>query len=213
MDARFTWDFVSGQFAAEYERQTDLIATAVTAAVAEAGEMAKTGGRASIAAGGFSSKWQNALRLKVFPQSGVSLHPAAFIYDKIAYAGVLHTGMTISGNPILWIPLPNVPFANGKRLTPAQYQATIGPLKAMRQGSSGKPMLFATVRATDARLSKPLSRSLLKRGRNAKRGTLHSIPVFVGVSSVTDPQKFDVTGAIKKAADRLPALIAKHFED
>jgi hypothetical protein len=66
------------------------IARAATAAIREAGEIAKRDGRASIAAAGFSRKWQNALRVNFYPPQGDSMRPAAFIFHKIRYAGVLY---------------------------------------------------------------------------------------------------------------------------
>src|SRR5262245_6468951 len=73
------------------------IAKAATAAVHETGEIAKRGGRASIAAAGFSRKWQNALRVNNYPSQGQSLRPAAFIFHKIRYAGVFEEGAVIRG--------------------------------------------------------------------------------------------------------------------
>src|SRR6476660_1747564 len=62
------------------------IATAATAAMKDAGDVAKRVGRSSIAAAGFSRKWQNALRVNIYPAQGESLRPAAFIFHKIRYA-------------------------------------------------------------------------------------------------------------------------------
>src|SRR5207253_846581 len=76
------------------------IAKAATAAVREAGEIAKRNGRASIAAAGFSRKWQNALRVNVYPPQGDSMRPAAFLFHKIRYAGVFEEGAVIGGKPL-----------------------------------------------------------------------------------------------------------------
>jgi hypothetical protein len=108
------------------------IAKAATAAVREAGDIAKRVGRASIAASGFSRKWQNALRVNIYPPQGYSLRPAAFIYHKIHYAGVFEEGAVIGGQPLLWLPLPTVPLRRGRPLTPSAicafcWSARIGP--------------------------------------------------------------------------------------
>ena len=53
------------------------MARAATAAVREAAEMAKSAGRANIATAGFSRKWQNALRARIFPPNHDSMRALA----------------------------------------------------------------------------------------------------------------------------------------
>ena len=72
------------------------IARAATA-VREAGAIVERNGRASIAAAGFSRKWQNALRVNIYPPQGDSMRPAAFIFHKIRYPGVFDEGAVIHG--------------------------------------------------------------------------------------------------------------------
>jgi Family of unknown function (DUF6441) len=76
------------------------IAKAATPAIREAGEIAKQNGRASIAAAGFSRKWQK--RVNIYPPQGDSLRPAAFIFHKIRYASVFEEGAVIGGQPLLF---------------------------------------------------------------------------------------------------------------
>ena len=83
---------IAGGFAKAMEDAQRPIAKAATAAIREAGDIAKRNGRASIAAAGFSQKWQNALRVNIYPPQGDSLRPAAFVYHKIRYAGVFEDG-------------------------------------------------------------------------------------------------------------------------
>jgi hypothetical protein len=111
-------------------------AKAATAAIREAGEIAKRDGRASIAAAGFSRKWQNALRVNFYPPQGDSMRPAAFIFHKIRYAGVFEEGVVIGGQPLLWLPLPNVPLRRGQPMTPSQYARSIGPLVSVQRPAS-----------------------------------------------------------------------------
>src|SRR3954471_24126259 len=126
------------------------IAKAATAAVREAGEMAKRDGRASIAAAGFSRKWQNALRVNIYPPQGDSMRPAAFIYHKIRYAGVFEEGAIIGGQPLLWLPLPTVPLRRGRPMTPSQYVRSVGPLVSV-QRPGGPPLLFPKYRSARRR--------------------------------------------------------------
>jgi hypothetical protein len=66
-----------------------------------ADEMVKQG-RANIAAAGFPvEKWQLGLKSKFYPNEG--LDAAAIVYHKINFAGVFETGVTIAGNPLLWV--------------------------------------------------------------------------------------------------------------
>jgi hypothetical protein len=118
------------------------IAKAATAAVREAGEIAKRNGHASIAAAGFSRKWQNALRVNVYPPLGDSMRPAAFLFHKIRYAGVFEEGAVIGGQPLLWLPLPTVPLRRGRPMTPSQYGRSVGPLVSVEQPGR-PPLLFA----------------------------------------------------------------------
>src|SRR5947207_10708332 len=98
MSLRFAFSDVAKAFVDTIVKEMQRpIAKAATAAIREAGEIAKRDGRASIAAAGFSRKWQNALRVNIYPPRGDSMRPAAFIFDKIRYAGVFEEGAVISG--------------------------------------------------------------------------------------------------------------------
>lgn len=171
------------------------IAKAATAAVREAGEIAKRDGRASIAAAGFSRKWQNALRVNIYPPQGDSLRPAAFIFHKIRYAGVFEEGAVIAGQPLLWLPLPSVPLRRGRPMTPSQYVRSIGPLvSAQRPG--GPPLLFSKYRSGR---------------RRRKAGNQDRKPLYIGLTSVEIAKRFDIKGAARNAAAQLPDLFEKHL--
>src|SRR5690242_11406255 len=126
------------------------IARAATAAIREAGQIAKRNGRSSIAAAGFSRKWQNALRVNVYPPQGESLRPAAFIFHKIKYAGAFEEGAVIAGKPLLWLPLGNVPVRRGRPMTPSQYARSVGPLVSVQRPGS-PPLLFPKYRGKRGR--------------------------------------------------------------
>jgi hypothetical protein len=204
---------VSGDMSKITGRARDRIAAAATAAMRDAANQLKTKGRAAIAAGGMSTKFQNALRVKVFPEQGDSISPAVIAYSKIPYAGVFEDGATISGSPFLWLPLDNAPFGRGgNRMTPKKFIATIGPLYAISR--PGKPpLLGAVIRATDARAAKGVSLSLLRRGRNPNgRGTVRLVPVFIGIRRVTDPKKFDINDVAREVASGIGEAILKKME-
>lgn len=197
------------QIIAENERP---MARAATAAVREAGEIAKGDGRASIGAGGFGPKWQNALRAKVYPEGRDSIRAAAIVYHKVPYAIAFEEGAIIQGKPLLWLPLPTVPTGRGVRPIPAsKFRQQVGlPLYTIRR--PGKPpMLGAHMRMNGGRGVSPVS---LRRSRaSGPRSTLRLVPLYVGIEAVKLPKRFAVLEAIRRAADQLPALYMKHFRD
>lgn len=202
-------------FTEAMKEHQDTLARAATATMRDVAALGKKAGRAAVAAGGFSKKWENAIQSKVFPPNRNSLHPAATVYSKIPYAGIFQTGGTITPkrSALLWIPLSNVPvFAGGRRMTPAMFVQTIGPLYSINRPGH-RPLLAAVIRSTDARFSKGVSLSQLRRGRNPHgRGTVRLVPIFVGISSVSETQKFDVLGAVRAVASQIPALYQKNLQ-
>ncbi len=195
----------TGQWAkasTEYER---IIAKASTGAVRDVGKSAVQAGRERISGAGFSQKFARTLVIKFRPPTGISLDPSAYIHSTVNYADVFETGKTIQAKTYLWLPLPSVPSIKGRpHMTPKQYIQNVGPLVLMwRPGKA--PLLGAQIR----RAPKPqpfgkfATRRILTRGTSG-RGTLETIPLFVGVKSITIPKKFDVHGAIKNAAKELP---------
>jgi hypothetical protein len=99
MSLRLTLSAVGGAFFRALTEGERPIAKAATAAVREAAELAKSGGRTSIATAGFSRKWQNALRANVYPPNRDSMRAAALIYHKVPYAEVFERGAVIHGKP------------------------------------------------------------------------------------------------------------------
>jgi hypothetical protein len=78
----------------------------------------------------------------------------------------------------------------------------------------GRGLLGVQIRATDARFKKPLSRSLLRRGKNpGGRGTLRFQPLFIGVPQVVEKKRFDVEAAVADIADKIPDLFVANFGD
>jgi hypothetical protein len=213
MTLRLTLSAVAGGFFRAVTEGEKPIAKAVTAAVREAAELAKAGGRANIAAAGFGRKWQNALRAKVYPPNRDSMRTAALIYHKVPYAQVFEEGAVIDGKPYLWLPLPNAPIgAGGRRIPASKFRQRVGsPLYTIRR--PGKPpMLGANVRMTGARARKAISLSLLRRGRNpGGKGQVQLVPLYVGIEVARIPKRFAIVDAIRRAAARLPDLYLKHF--
>jgi hypothetical protein len=183
------------------------IAHAATAAVTEVAALIKAEGRSELA--GFSPKFANAMSARVFPSQGDSLHPAAVVGLKFKYASVFEDGATISGH--MWLPIEaNLPLqARGKRWTPRDFVNNIGPLRSTRH--AGKPLLLGQVRVgkSGGVLALPGKRGNRRFSKTAKQW----VPVFVGVTSVTDPSKYNITAIIEKYAGQLGEFYHKNWDD
>jgi len=200
---RVVYSYNKGQFKQAIADIQQPIASAATRAMIQTADLAKAAGRASIAAAGFSSKWQNALRANVFPREKESISVAAQIYHKIPYSEIFETGGTIAGSPLLWLPIEaNLPIqSGGRRWTPKDFAAKVGPLRMITR--PGKPPLL--IAQVAARKGKRV------RGAFVKQQT-KSLPVFVGVPLVSIGKKFDVTAAVRGAAERFPALYQQNMD-
>jgi hypothetical protein len=187
---------------------------AATQAMRDVGKLAVNNGRDIMATAGFSSKFQKTLRAINKPASGYVLNPSEYVHSTINYSDVFETGKTITGHKFLWMPLPAVPpSAERAHMTPSQYIRQVGPLVLMwPQGRL--PMLGARL---ETGFSKPTLKKL--RRTQARRVTLGGpkrsfriVPLFVGVSSVQIPKKFDLKGAFQDAFDHLDEFYSKRVE-
>lgn len=185
------------------------IAKAAQGAIAWAADTVKTEGRASIAAGGFSTRWQNALRVNVYPKTGASAAAAAYVFHNIPYADVFENGAVIRGKPILWVPLPGTPQKLGsgafaKRITPALYEDKIGPLILLP--NTKRPILAAPVSGKRVGIGpqRRITPAALRRGA-AGKGTVTMVPLFVGLDVVTLRKRFSIGDAIDHAVNGLGA--------
>ena len=194
------------------------VAAAATAAMAEAVGTIKVQVRADIDRAGFSTKWQNAFRVEVYPGGGrISIGAAALAHHRIDYATIFEEGGTIRGKPLLWVPLENTPKRVARRrMTPESFSANIGPLTYIDR--RGRPPLLAARAAlgrAGARKTRPkVSMAALRRGAaggGSGRTVLRSVPLFVGLDAVRIGKKFDILGIVERAADRLGSLYLKHF--
>jgi hypothetical protein len=208
---KITLKRVAGDIRKFIEADTKRIARVSTATFQEGARIIKEQGRASIAAGGFSTRWQNALRVKNYPENGVSAHPAISVRHSIKYAGQFQDPQPVIGSPLLWLPITqNLPLqARGKRWTPADFVRSVGPLRGGRRGS--RPILFGLVDVGQSGgvlamppqgKSRHVQRTRARRGKSQKKW----LPVFVGVPAVKDPKRFDV-GAVVRRVERSLAEI------
>jgi hypothetical protein len=204
---------VSGDMDKITGRARDRIAKAATDAMRQAAGELKSKGRAAIASGGLSTRFQNAFSVKAFPAGGgTSLSPAVSAFHKIPYAGVFEDGATISGKPLLWLPIDaNLPLqGRGKRWTPKDFAATVGPLRSGKHGS--KPILFGQVAVGPAGGVLALPSHGIRARKVYAKAKKKWLPVFVGVSNVTDPKKFDLYAVARDVASGIGETILKNME-
>lgn len=190
----------------------DQLARAATATIREIGKQGKEAGQRVIAAAGFSGRWQRGMRSAVMPRSGYSLDASGRIFHSVGFFGIFQEGATISGSPLLWLPLPEVPFsgAGHKQLTPKQFVARVGPLVSINV--PGKPPMLAGPGGGIIRASKT---SVKFRRRALKAGNIRGpvIPLFIGVSSVSIAQKLDIVGAVKDVVDKAGEIFDAKFAE
>lgn len=192
------------------------VATAGQAAIEGAGDQVKKKGRADIARAGFSTRWQNALRVDIFPKRPkVSANAAAFIHHNISYATVFEEGATIRGKPRLWLPLKSAPKRAGKsRITPQLYNERYGKLQFIK-GHHGKPLLGVRVRLTaaQAKQKRPKVSIAAQRRGTAGKGKLFTLPLFVGVPLVKLRKRFNIRRIVKDARDSLATIFYSNLKD
>lgn len=130
MKAKFT--VVEAPKKAFDETRQQFIAAAI-GAVKDAEAIAVRNGRANIASAGFPARWQAALTSRFYRNDG--FNPAALIYHKFGIASVFERGKSISGKPMLWLPIErNHP---GRPRKPAFYG---NKLRSVNRGR--RPLLF-----------------------------------------------------------------------
>lgn len=204
---KLVYSAVKGEFADAIAKIQRPIAKAAMGAMKDTQNFVKQTGRAKIAAAGFSVKWQNALRVDIFPMRGTSLNPAVFVHHNIIYAGVFEEGATIGGKPLLWLPLPGTPARIGNgRFTPANYRRTIGQLVPVNR--PGKPpLLLGFIQGGKRSVGKITARKL-KAGQVTKQ---QLIPLFVGISRVNIRGRFGLAGVFQTARNNLGSAYFSHL--
>ena len=205
MTARIRYSYEPGRFEAAFRAHYADMAAAAQGAIASAGAIVKAEGRADIAAAGLGAGFVKALRVDIYPQGRNSLNATAHIYHKIPYAGVFEEGATIRGQPRLWLALPSAPQRYGRKpMTPELFAKSVGPLSFVKR-TGKRPLLVAK-----AKKGKNMTKISLARFRSGGRGEgpFMSVPVFVGVDSVSIRKRLNISGIVRSARDRLPQLYA-----
>ncbi len=177
------------------------MAHGMTATVRKTAAAVRDGVRQSISAAGFGSHWVNSIKSLMLTKGDV-LNPSAWVHSTINFSDVFETGKHITGNPLLWLPLPAVPRWPGdatRQMSPKKYIQTVGPLVTIRR--PGKtPLLGAIVETPSSPRTggRHLTRSAFRRSASS-RTTRVMVPLFVGIPAVEIEKRFDFAGAISRA--------------
>lgn len=205
-------DSIELQWAENLKGDKLAMATAAVATMEGLGALAKVRGRVSIAGAGFGLKWQNALRVDVYPNHG--LDAAVRLWHKIPYANIFEDGGDINGAPTLWLPVKNLQtFTGSKRITPSKFERLTGQKLVYYKGPTGTPILGVRIRV-NRKGSTKLSLTRLKRGEGSSgsKGVVDTVPVFVGLSKVRIPRKFGLEKMMEGVGGEFAGLYVRNME-
>jgi hypothetical protein len=91
------YSYNKGEFQERMNAKYDVVATATSVNL-------KQRARNNIAVAGFGRKWQDTLKVDVYPREGnKSARPAVYLHHKIPYSDVFESGATIRGDQYLWL--------------------------------------------------------------------------------------------------------------
>lgn len=187
------------------------IERAVTKTVKDAAALIKKESISAIAGAGFSARSSKNLRYAIEPENKDTIDVSARFYFRTGYFNVFEEGTTIKGKPLLWVPLPTVPFGKGRRrLTPRQYVERLGPLHYVR-GKKNPLLVGAASRSGVLRATLDVVR-VRKRAVAAGAIRTGNVPLYVGLKSVRIPKKFNIKEIIRRVAAMIPKLYAKNAE-
>lgn len=196
-------------------------ARSVTSAMREVTEGLKADLRADVVDAGLGQRLANTWRGKTYPEGGISLEAASFVWSKAPnIVDAFDRGVTIKSARGFWLAIPTPAAgvkglsATGgmKRITPGGWERRTG-MKLRFVYRRGRPSLLV---ADDARLSKKgLARPNVGRTRAGAQFTRlkgrSTVVVFILVPQVTLQKRLDIASAARRWADRVPGLLASHW--
>lgn len=196
-------------------------ARSVTSAMREVTEGLKGDLRADVVDAGLGQRLANTWRGKTYPEGGVSLEAASFVWSKVPnIVDAFDRGVTIKSSRGFWLAIPTPAAgvkglsATGgmKRITPGGWERRTG-MRLRFVYRRGRPSLLV---ADNARLSKKgLARPNIGRTRAGAEFTRlkgrSTVVVFILVPQVTLQKRLDIASAARRWADRVPGLLASHW--
>ena len=196
-------------------------ARSVTRAMREVTEGLKSDLRTDVVDGGLGQRLANTWRGKTYPEGGISLEAASFVWSKAPnIVDAFDRGVTIRSSRGFWLAIPT-PAAGAKgvsatgamnRITPGGWERRTG-MRLRFVYRRGAPSLLV---ADNAQLSKKgLARPNIGRTRGGAQFTRlkgrSTVVVFILVPQVSLRKRFDIAATAQRWADRVPGVIANHW--
>lgn len=179
------------------------IATAVTAAMREATDGLKADLRQDVTGAGLGQRLANTWRGKTYPDSGVSVEAAAYVWTKAPkLIDAYERGVTIRPREGRFLAIPTQ-YAGRRigreKITPQSYERRTGQTLRFVKGKGSSSFLVASPRAKTTR-----------RRRGAAMAQ-KSVIVFILVPQARVQKRLDVQGIAERWAARVPDLISRHW--
>jgi len=208
-----------GKYAKGIEKWQEALAKATTMAFRDGAKLLETQTRSAIEAAGLGSKFARQFKGFGYPRRQFSLtptirgfHARGWKGSRIGrYANIFARGGTITGKPLLWVPLPTAPLRiAGQATTPKLFIENIGPLVKLH--GTRRPLLAGqSLRAVEGRRAtvgqlKTGARNAQARRAGGKGRHTVAVPMFVGVPSVKIPKLVDMDAIFARVSQQLPKL-------
>ncbi|MBZ0138778.1 MAG: DUF6441 family protein [Pseudorhodoplanes sp.] len=197
------------------------IARSVTGAMREATEGLKGDLRADVVGAGLGQRLANTWRGKTYPQAGVSLEAAAFVWSKAPnLVDAFDRGVTIRSKSGFWLAIPTPAAgvkglsATGamKRITPGGWERRTGMRLRFVYRRSGPSLLVADrARLNKKGLAKPNIGRRRSGGPYTRLAGRSTVVVFILVPQVTLNKRLNIEGMARRWGERVPGLIANHW--
>lgn len=213
-----------GKYAKGVEKWQEDLAKATTMAFRDGAKLLETQTRSAIEAAGLGSRFARQFKGYAYPRRQFSLSPTIRGFhvrgwkgSRIGrYANIFARGGTITGKPLLWVPLRTAPVKiAGQRPTPKLFVENIGPLVKLR--GTRRPLLAGqSLRAVQGRHAtvgqlKTGARNAQARRAGGKGRRTVAVPMFIGVPSVKIPKLVDMDSIFNRVSQQLPQLFEQRF--
>jgi hypothetical protein len=202
-----------GKYAANIEPWQQETARNLTMAFRDGAKILQTQTRAAIISAGLGPRFARQFKAFAYPRRQFSMDPVIRGFhargwrgSKIGrYANIFARGGTITGKPLLWVPLPTAPKRiAGQAPTPKLFIENIGPLVSLH--GTRRPILAGrSMRAVQGRRATVAQLQTGARRQAAGRHT-EIVPMFVGVRSVRIRKMVDMDPIFARVTAQLPEL-------
>lgn len=218
-------DPYKGKYAQDVEAHQQRMARAITTSFRDGAKLLQIETRSAILSAGLGKRFARQFRGFGFPRRQFSLEPTIRGWHAkgwrgtkgIPYANIFARGATITGKPLLWIPLPTAPAKiDGKHPTPKLFIENIGPLTRLK--GTRRPLLAGdSLRAIEGRHAtvgqlKTGARHVKERASGGRGRKTVKVPMFVGVARVRIPARVDMTRIFADVQRRLPDLFVARLK-